>query len=810
MMKLYLKLNLFVLSFLLTQFGVAQDGIISGRLQDQNQETIPFVTVSVMKLPDSTVVTGTTTDLDGNYKLKPSQPGEYVLRFSAIGYTESFTPTFQVIGADFTKDFGISTLHEEITGLKEVTINTWKPRIRIESDKLVMTVENTALAAGNTAFEMLSRAPGVSVGHSGGFLINGKEGVSVMIDGRLTYFSPNELKTFLESMPAENIQEIEVIHNPSAKYDAEGVAGILNITLKQNTSTGLTGSVYGGFQHNQQQLFNGGLNLYHNSGKWNSFATLDLAQRGSVRDQHQYRTFAGEEDNAFLDQEGTEKSESFVTTAQAGTDYNINDNHKVGISTNLTLEDRENDWNTMTTIGQSNSGGTMDIEARNHIDGNSGHGRLNLYYTGKLDTVGTTLSADLDYVRLERELDSRFDNHYTFLADGSEELESLTNNSISDYDIYAAKVDLRLPLSRSSNLEMGVKGSKVISNSELRFFTEENGSPIFDPTRSDRFRYEEEIYAAYSTYSNRINSTWNVQAGLRAEQTYGKGRSFVLDQITPTEYIEFFPTLLVEQNVNDNYNLAYSFTRRISRPNYVILNPFISYLDPYTYIVGNPDIKPQFTSSLQFSQTLFKKYNLRLAYDFSRDYMGEVPSMVPETRETTFTTRNMDNYIAYGATLVAPIEIANFWNVNNTLVFNREQYDLEINGEPIETKDYFFMAQSNHQVSLPWDVQMELNATYRSSNSFGVYAIGQRWWMDAGLKKSFIDDRLNVSLRATDIFKTLKTNVEADFLGNHYELQQYFGHQSISINLRYNFSNGNSKRETRSNSLEEMSRAGAN
>ncbi len=807
-MKIFKILNLLLLVFFMGPELLAQDGLISGRLYDQQEKSIPFATVAVLKLPDSTIVTGTTTDMEGEFEVKPKFTGEVIFRFSAIGYSEVFSPSFRVNGPDFSKDLGTHVMEEEVTMLNEVMVNTWKPRIKVESDKLVMTVEGTALAAGSSAYEMLSRAPGVTVGHRGGFMINGKQGVSVMIDGRLTYLSAAELKTMMESMPAENIQEIEVIHNPSAKYDAEGVAGILNITLKENTATDLTGSVYGGLRINEQKLLNGGLNLYNSSGEWNTFLNLDLSQRGYVRDQHQYRTFAGAGDNAFLDQTGEETSKSLVPSVYTGADYHINENHVLGGSANIIYKDRLNDWNTLTTIGTLDSGGSIDIDARNHRDGVTRNGRFNVFYEGKLDTTGTTLSADLDYVRLEREGDSRFLNEYTYLEDGSEEQQKLTNSSLSDYDIYAAKVDLNLPLSESSALEMGVKGSKVISRSELQFFEVQEGTPVLDPARSDRYRYEEEIYSVYARYSNKINSTWNLQLGLRAEQTYGEGRSFSLDQTNPAEYLELFPNILVDQQVSENYSLSYSYSRRIARPNYSTLNPFIFYLDPYSYIIGNPGLKPQFTNSFQFSQTLFKKYNLRIVYDYSKDHMGEIPSMDPETRETVFTTGNMDNFRTYGATLVLPVELASFWNVNNNVLYNRREYELQVNGNRLKNKDDFLMMQSNHQVNLPLDLKMELNVTYRSPYVLGLYDVNDRLWLDAGLKRSFLNDRLDVTVNATDVFRSQRSKIEADFLGNHYEMSQYFSQQAVSLNLRYNFSNDKSKQESRVKDLEELERAG--
>jgi len=253
-MKLYRKL-LFVLAFFTGPFLFAQGGSLSGSLKDQKEETIPFATVAVMKLPDSTVVTGTTTEMDGSFKMNTPEKGKYLLRFSAIGFQSTYTDPFKISAPDYKHNFGAIVMKEEVTMLNEVMIKTWRPRVKVENGKMVLRVEGTAVAAGSTAYEMLSSAPGVSVNQSGEFSINGKGGVAVMIDGRISYLSPAELQTMLESMPAENIEEIEVINNPSEKYDAEGAAGILNSKLKKNSMNGLNARVYGGVQGNHSNSF---------------------------------------------------------------------------------------------------------------------------------------------------------------------------------------------------------------------------------------------------------------------------------------------------------------------------------------------------------------------------------------------------------------------------------------------------------------------------------------------------------------------------------------------------------------------------
>lgn len=805
-MKLYQKF-LFGLAFLVNPLLWSQEGSLSGSLQDQKEETIPFATVAVMKLPDSTVVTGTTTEMDGRFEMNTPQKGEYLLRFSAIGFKSTFTEPFRISATDFTKNFGTVVMETAVTSLDEVMIKTWRPRVKVENGKMVMRVQGTAVAAGSTAYEMLSRAPGVSVDQSGNFSINGKKGVAVMIDGRMSYLSPAELQAMLDGMPAENIEEIEVINNPSAKYDAEGAAGILNIKLKKNSTTGFTASIYSGVKMSHQTLFNGGFNLGYKSGKWNSFANVDLSERGVYRDQHTIRTFPGTVDFTQYEQFGLQEREDFVPSIQLGTDYEINQSNSFGVMANIMYRERRMDWNTESVLGNP-SEEYLNIAAENGLDQTYRNAQFNVHYTGKLDTLGTKISANVDFARLNREDFSDFTNRYDYPQTGEQNTEFLNSQSFTDFDIYAAKVDFAKPLSERSSFEVGVKTSKVVSKSRLNFYELEEGSNVYDPEKSDSFKYTEEIYAAYVNYSNRLSDTWNLQVGLRAEQTVGEGKSARLDEVGSRDYLEFFPNIMLEQNVSENYKLNYSYSKRISRPNYSYFNPVAFYLDPYSYVIGNPDLRAEITSSYKVSQTFFKKYNLLLGYDHVKDFSAEVPSTNSETGETIFTTKNLDNSRSFTATLVAPVELASFWNTNNNLVLNQQYFDLTIDDQKVSNDNFFYLFQSNHQINLPWDISLELNGSLQGPVAYGVYNIDQQWWIDAGLKKSFLNDRLNVTVSATDIFEGKRMDINAAFLGNTIYIDQYFDERSISVNLRYRLSRSKSKAKARSTNLEELERAG--
>ncbi|MUP44425.1 TonB-dependent receptor [Gramella sp. BOM4] len=814
-MKFYKEILLTVLGILFTGLFYGQgpkEGNLNGVLLDQEEVTIPFATVAIMQMPDSTIVTGSTTDIDGKFELKAPKPGDYFLRFSAIGYSSTFSSRFHVEDAGYSRDFGAIVMKEEATMLNEVMIETWRPQVKMEGGNLEVRVEGTALAAGSTAFEILTRAPGVLVDQDGNFQLNGKSGVSILIDGRLIYLSNQELKALLEGMSAENVESIEVITNPSAKYDAEGTSGIINLKLKKNMLGGLNGSVYSGYEYNQIHGYNFGTNLHYKRGDWNSFFNLDVRRRGRIRDAFFTRGFTDEgEQTAFLTQTSEDDKTFFTPSLRLGTDYSINENHMIGVMLDLTYQDMENDWNSFGDIQDFRENRTTEILALNNIQEDFNNNRINLHYDAKLDTIGTTLSANFDYVNLSRDSESSFRNTYYFEQPAGEETEQLYSNSLSDFDILSAQVDFSTPLSEKSTLELGLKASDVVSKSDLDFFIEENGNNVLDPNRSNEFTYDENIYAAYGTFSTKLSDKFNLNAGLRLEQTVAEGVSATMGQTTKMEYLELFPSINLAQTVSKNYKLNYSYNRRILRPDYNRLNPFIFYIDPYTYMNGNPNLQPQFTNSFQLTQSFFGKYNLILGYNITNDYIGEIPVQDPETNETAFAIRNMDRYTSLSATLVAPFQILPEWNTTNTIVLADNRYDISLNGTEAENDRLFFMAQSTHRVNLPSDFNLEINAQYQGPVAYGLYRIEDRFGLDIGIKKSLMEDRLNLTLSADDILRTMSVDGTSEFQGNTTYIANYMGNRGVSLNIRYNLS---SKKETaqvrRSKNLEELDRAGGN
>ena len=798
----------------LTQAALAQSGgFLSGKLQDEKGEVLSFANVALFQASDSSLLTGAVSDADGNFKIKsPESPGVYFLQISAIGFKQLNTPSFSISSPEESKDFGAISLKEDVQLLQEVSVEALRPTIVNEADKMVVSVEGSALAASSTAMEVLAKAPGIWIDQDGNIQLNGQAGVRILIDGRPTYLSAKELQNMLEGMSAENIKNIEIINNPSAKYDAEGTAGIVNINLKKNTISGLNGSMHAGYQYNGLQGYSTGTNLNYKKGKWSSFANVDVARRARFREAIFTRQFNTPTSSTNFDQTAREDVLRFAPSLRLGTDYELSEKHSIGASVNLAYHESSHDFRTDSYISNGNAAENLFIDSDNYTKNNYSNNTFNLHYSGKLDTLGSALSADLDLAKLADKGQARFTNSFDSLAPNTVDFQNhLSNENPSQFDIYSVKVDYVKAFPTKQKLELGAKSSYVVSDNEIRFYQHLEGSRIPDPSRSNHFVYRENIYAAYANFSTPIGEKLSLQAGLRAEQTVAEGESLTLKQTTPRKYLDLFPSVFVQQNVSKDYQLNYNYSRRIQRPYYGSLNPFIFYLDPFTMAQGNPYLRPQYTHSFGITQTFKNTYNLMLEYAKTQDFIGEVPFLDDETKQTVFRVSNVENADNLSATMVAPIKVMKNWDANNNATLAYQRYSTVLSNELRQNERLFYTIQSSHNILLPKSIRMELNAGYQGPLAWGMYQIEGNWWVDLGLKKSFMDDKLDLSMNVTDIFRSRKVLGSANLGDDINSFKQYFSNQSVGMSIRYRFSRGEKfEMKQRNNSLEELNRTGGN
>ncbi len=804
-MKPYAKTLVFL--FITIFSSITLFAQISGKLTDEKGEALRFANVALINNSNNKLVASAITDSTGKFSLKSPEQGTYFLKFTAIGFAEFKTEVFES-SSNFSKQFGSISLKAEAKKLDNVTVTSLRPTITQEPDKLVVTIENTAMAQGNTAFAVLAKSPGVFIDAEGNIQLNGRSGVTVMLNGKLTYLSARDLRALLEGMPAENIKNIEIITNPSAKYDAEGTSGILNINLKKNTQRGMNGSVYatGNYNFYKQFGYSYGGNVNFKGGSWSSFLNLDGARRVGGRNATFTRIFYGPSSTIHFDQTaiGNYKNDQPLSV-RFGTDYDINSKHSIGVMAYYNDSKGEDDFLTDTYIGNAPKSYQQFIDADNLNSGRFKNFTSNLHYVGKLDTLGMQLSADIDYVNIRNTRESNLFNYFTDLNTNAKTTDVLYTYVPAGYDIWSGKIDFVKPLNKSHKLEMGAKFSDVVSDNDSRFYFN-NGSLVPDMNRTNYFNYRENIYAGYLNWNGKLSKKLSAQAGLRAEQTEGVGTSYTTGQVNKRDYLDLFPSVFLQHKVSENYGVNYSYSRRITRPNYGNLNPFRAYRDPYTWYEGNTGLKPQYSHIVSVAQSIKKIYILTTTYQLNKDVMAEIPILDVNTGTTVYTTGNVDDAYSVSMSLLAPVRIMKKWESQNTVLLNYSEFNMSSNLGKVENKQLFFMVQSNQTILLPKDFRVELNLLYRGPAASGLYHMAAMNRVDMAVRKSFLKKKFDVTVNVNDIFKGFRYYWTTNINGNKNDFDQYFRWRSVGLSLRYNFSKGQKVNIKQRTAIEEAGR----
>ncbi|GEO11086.1 outer membrane beta-barrel family protein [Segetibacter aerophilus] len=786
-----IRLLVILATTLLCTAGAAQKSAITGKVADEKGNPIAFVNVTMLPVQKNAASVGAAlTDSFGMFSLSTPTVGRWRLQFTVIGFTKKDTTTAtDSLGTPV--QLGTITLQPEWKQLENVDVLAIRPTITQLPDRLVITVQGTAMAAGNNAFGVLSKAPGVFVDPEGAIQLNGRGGVTVMIDGRLTYLSARDLRNLLESTPAENIKSIEIISNPSSKYDAEGTSGIINIVFKKNVLQGTNGTVNVTYGTNLKQNFYGaGLTLNHKSSRFNSFLVSDFNRRGSGREATFTRVFRNNNTSTYFDQTAVGSWANIgPPSLRIGSDFTINEKHSVGFIASYFTNTAKAEFLTETFIGPEPKKPAQFIDADNYNSNTLKNAIANIHYSGKLDTLGSTLSADVDFARVSNKGDGNFYNSFTRLSDGQKTTDNLYTLTPNGFDIFSGKIDFSYVLNKNHKAEMGGRVSQVDSDNDFRFYFNNNGK-VIDPQRTNYFKYKESIYAGYVNWTGTLTKKTSVQLGLRTEQTVSRGHSLTTGEITDRKYLDFFPSVFLQHKASESYNVTANYSRRLNRPNYSNLNPFRSYRDPYTWTVGNPSLRPQYTDLFNVTQTFKKLYILQLFYQYTKDVMIELPMADPVNSVTVYTTGNVDDSYSTGVSAIIPVKLAKKWDTRNTAQVSYSKYSTVQNNEPVLNEQLFYYIQSAHTILLPKDFRTEATFLYRGPAAAGLYHQQAMYRIDLAFSKSLWKKKIEVAVNINDLTKGWRFRWAANYGGNVNEFDQYLRWRTFGISLRYKFSKG--------------------
>ncbi|WP_316821095.1 outer membrane beta-barrel protein [Pedobacter gandavensis] len=785
---LLLSTLLFIFNEVEAQNAGSISGEISGKVLDETQKAFPYASISLLNAKDSSSVRGTLTGDNGAYEFKSIQPGKYLVAIYVVGYQKMLKGPFQITENQRLHTVGQVQLVVDAKQLKGVEIVKQKPLIERQIDKTVLNIENSILATGNTALEILQKAPGVTVDKDGKIALRGKQGVTVMLDGKPTYLSAEQLANLLRATEGTAIQSIELITNPSAKYDAAGNSGIINIKLKKNRNFGTNGSLSAGAGYGTYYKANTSLNLNHREKKFNIFGNADFGLNKNFGETDIVRVNNTAIDKTYFDQTSHSVRRRKNGNFKAGLDYFLNDQHTIGFFVNGYRSTRKSSSDVLTLIGDQPGKTDSSVVAPNTGSSKYTGITYNLNYRGTLDSLGQEISFDADYSRYNGNEDNIFNNMFKNAAGQPLKPDFIFRNAApSTVKIWGAKLDYSYPIRKEMKLDLGMKTSFVSTDNNFIFENFVQQQWQNDVNRSNRFVYDENINAAYANFKTKFKNT-TLQLGLRAEQTNSKGNSITENKIVKRDYINLFPSVFINQELSKDHELGASYSRRIDRPDYGNLNPFISYLDLYSYRQGNPFLKPQFTNAFELSYSYKKSLNVTLGYSHTSDVMTDV-LLTDTARKTIFISiQNLAKQDSYNLNLSYPVAITSWWSTNNnvTTYYNNFQTP-NLLGMPYKSGRLAYNLNTQQTLSLNPSTKIEWSGYYQSKQVYGTLLIAAQYGIDLGASKSFLDNKLNLKFSANDVFKLQKAKITSALPSQNYVVHERWESQVFRLTCTYRF-----------------------
>jgi len=748
--------------------GQSKKGKINGSIKDSSQKNLHSATITLLKAKDSASVKFAVTNKNGEYEFVNISEGKYIVAVTSVGYKKIFSTAFEITEAKPEIALATITLTETSKNLGGVTVTATKPFIETKIDKTVVNVDASPTSAGATALEILEKSPGITVDNDGNISLRGKAGVVIMLDGKLSYLSGADLANMLKNMPASALDQIEIMTNPSSKYDASGNSGVINIKTKKGKNDGFNGSIMVGitssiYRPNDATYFipksQNSINFNWRKNKINFFGNYNP----NIFRGRNLLTF----ENRFLDDDknitgynNTETRFKFGNnnhTLKLGLDWYANKKNIFGIvvsgfafrghPTPVTQGDLSDENHQLESRLVSNTENKIKFK----------NGTLNLNWKHNFDTTGKELTADFDYVVYSNVSDMVLTTDYFNNLLQHTGQSSLRGHLPSDIDIYTFKTDYVHPL-KGGRIEAGLKFSYVKNNNQVNYENFRNGKWEEDLIRSNHFIYDENINAAYLNYNKQIKK-WSFQAGLRIENTIVHGNQLGNQVIQQTKFkrdtTNLFPTAFVSYTVNDKNSLTVSYGRRINRPNYQDLNPFTYFLDSLSYRQGNIYLRPQYTHNIELSHAFKSKFITTLNYSSTDDVISQIIKADPNNPESKIRFLTVDNVAKFrntGISVTAPVTIAKWWNVNIfTNVFNNH-YEGIYDTINIDLSFTSFMVNITNNLTFGKGYSGEISGFYRHKGINNLTEMEPIYQVSFGVQKQIMKGKGTLRLNVRDPF----------------------------------------------------------
>ncbi len=789
----------------------AQNSLIKGQLTDGQDEPVIYANVTLHNSIDSSLVKVETTDDAGIFKIMNVNAGRYFIRASYIGLDNLEVPSF-VITEDDIKDLGILRLSAEGISLDQVTVTATRALVEVKPDRTVFNVQGTINSVGEDALALMRKAPSVTVDNNDNISILGRTGVRIFIDGKPLPLAGTELSNFLQNLPAEQIDRIDIITNPGAKYEAEGNAGIIDIRLKRGENMGTNGSVSASYSQGRRSRYNVSSTLNYRNKKMNVFGNVGYGRTNSFNDM----VFESYQNNLLLDEINDTDFTFKNTNYRVGTDFFIGEKHTLGFLIGGSVSDRKTENDNIIEISALPDYDSIDsvLVARNNATGGGNNYTVNLNYRYDI-TKENSFNFDLDYGRYNS-FSSRFSpNRYFQTIEENVFLSERINviDPENDIDIYTAKADYEQPLA-GGVFGIGTKVSRVISDNTFLFYDEVNDERVRNDQRSNIFEYLENVYAGYASYNRPVSEKLSFSSGIRVEQTDATGTLTPFDNgLTEApvlqNYLSVFPNLGFSWNPKPMHSYNLSFGRRINRPDYSVLNPFENRLSELSFEKGNPKLLAEIVNNVELGWTYQYRYNFKLGYSKTENQITRL--IAPDTEDDRagfITWANLADQTIISGNISAPFQFGKNWNaffnLSGSYIDNQADYG---NGQVVDVQAFTYTLFTQQTFPLFQKFKGEISGYYAGPGVWGgVFKYEATWSLNLGIQHKFLNDQLNVKLAANDIFYQAWWQGVSEFAG-----LESFGSgkndtRRVTLSASYSFGNQKVKSRKRKTGIEEESR----
>jgi hypothetical protein len=798
-------------------FAQNKIGKISGAISTDDGKPVDGVTISLIKAKDSALVKVAITNKAGEYEMERLPIGKFIVKATAVNYSPSFSKAVEITEGESTIAVPSIQLKAADKDLGNVKVTSSRPLIENRIDKTIVNVEAAVTNVGSTALDVLEKSPGITIDKDGNISLKGKQGVIVLMDGKPTYLGAADLANLLRNTPAGQLDQIEIMSQPSAKFDASGNSGVINIKTKRSTASGFNGSVSASYTQGVYPKANTSFAINSRKGKRNVFANYSTSYfKGfnEIQINRKFRNQSTKELLGVMDQKTNSVFEGQPHSLKLGADFFATEKTTYGIVLNGFYNERKGSGNSLSTVYDGAGNITSYNSAISTNKDPWSNYSINLNFRHAYNKKGKEITADFDHVAYFTKSQQYSNNDsLDYLGRSVDNRFILNGNLPSDIKIYTARVDFAQPLKGDARFEAGLKVSYVKTDNDAQFtHWDKRAASWVNDSRSNHFLYDENINAAYVNYNKQMKKV-GVQLGLRLENTIAKGNQLTNHSDFDRNYTQLFPTAYFSYKLDPKNNLGLSYGRRIERPNYQDMNPFQYLLDRYTYRQGNPMLTPQFSHNIEFSHNYKGQLNTSINFTQTKDVINDILKQNDETKITFQTKENIATRRNIGVSISYNKPITKYWTISAFANIFNNYFEGLVNNRYLSADLSSVTFNMSNQFKFSKTLSGEISGFVRSKTlESGLILAEPMGMFSFGLSQQVMKGKGSFRLNVRDPFWLQKFHGSTRFDNIDADIRSKWDNRQVAVSFTYRFgkntNNVPAPRRKASASQDEQNRVG--